>query len=382
MRKILIIALLFAFGAALFGYVIYQTGLEEIRNNVAQLSIRNFAFYLLLGINLFWLQALRWKLILKGHCHNVSIVSLFFYRLASFGVNFITPVQIGGEPVRVMLLSSEGKVSLRDSTASCITDKLFELSALVMFIAAGVIYLIFTNLVPARTEWLLGGIIVIFIALLIMGFRRIMNGSGLFRSAFVFLRLNKIARFQHVEEKIERTEKKMAEFLCHTDHQRTTIPKVCLLSVAIVSFSILEHWLLAWFLNINLTFTQAFLVSTIPLIAYLLPIPMGIGVFEAAHIALFALFGFSSGTALAIAIAIRTKDIIAALMGFTYATTHGVHIMGRKRNIPTAKELRTLSREGVKASALCPDLSQQQPHAHHQTKEQEQHHQFSKSVQK
>jgi glycosyltransferase 2 family protein len=342
--KYFIFGILFSVGSLLFAYVIHQTGVGAIWSTVSQMSALNCSLYLLLGLSIFGLYALRWKIILNCHGHKVGFIKIFLHRLAAYGVSYITPAQLGGDPVRIYLLSESENINLRDSTASVITDKLFELTALVIFITAGVVYLAFTNLVSNGTQWLLYGVMAGFIALLYYAYKKVADGTGFFRSIFKLLHLHKIKKLQHLESKIERTENRIADFLNHTYHRRTTIPMISILSLTIVSFSILEHWLLASFLGINLTFTQAFLVSTIPLVAYILPLPLGIGVFEGAHVGLFALLGYSPATALAIVLGIRTKDLIASLIGFIYASSHGVHLIGRKRNVPTKKELRVLNR--------------------------------------
>jgi glycosyltransferase 2 family protein len=345
MKKYSIFSTLFLLGAGLLYYVVSSIDLDSVWQNLSQISNTSYILYLCLGFGVFSLYTFRWKLILSCHGYSLSFMKLYWYRLSAYGISYITPAQVGGEPVRIYLVSESDNVRLRDAVSSVLTDKLFEVTALLTFITAGVIYLAFTNLVADGTQWVLFAIIGAFIALLTYTYRRVMSGKGILASVFRSLRLHKIKKIAHLETKIQRTENRIAHFLNHEDHQRHTIPLAAFISMAIVGFMIFEHWLLAYFLGVNLTITQAFLVSTIPLIAYMIPIPLGVGIYEGAHVALFSLLGFQPSFALSIVLAIRTKDILISIIGFIYALTHGVHLIGRKRNIPTKRELKEFQKE-------------------------------------
>ena len=127
-----------------------------------------------------------------------------------------------------------------------------------------------------------------------------------------------------------------------------------------------------------MSFTQAFLVATIPLVAYILPLPLGLGVFEGAHVGLFVLLGYSPASALAVVLGIRTKDILASMIGFIYAATHGVHLVGQKRNVPTKKELRSM----VSGESVVSQPLHQHSNQRHTQKQQDDHRELPTSIQK
>jgi glycosyltransferase 2 family protein len=361
MKKYTILGILFLLGAGLLYYVISSIDLAAVWNTLSQISLANYLIYLALGFGVFTLYTLRWKLILNCHGHSLSFIKMYWYRLSAYGISYLTPSQLGGEPVRIYLAAESDNVRLRDVVSSVLTDKLFEVSALLTFIAAGVIYLAFTNLVANGAQSVLFAIVIFLIALLVYTYHRLVSGKGVLAPLFRTVRLHKIKSISKFESKLIRTENRVAHFLSKEEHQRLAIPLAGLISIGIVAFIIFEHWLLAYFLGVNLTVTQAFIVSTIPLIAYMIPIPLGVGIYEGAHITLFSLLGYEPSFALSIVLAIRTKDIIISIFSLIYASTHGVHLIGRRRNIPTKKEIKEIQKEQLSPR----QLSQFQPPQHH-----------------
>jgi len=88
---------------------------------------------------------------------------------------------------------------------------------------------------------------------------------------------------------------------------------IAFLAVTVISFRVVEVFYLAHFFDIQLNFAQAFLISTLPGIALLLPVPAGLGVFEGGFASVFVLLGVPL-SAVAFALVIRLRDF--AFIGF------------------------------------------------------------------
>lgn len=322
MKKTLLILGLLLLGIALFVYVVHDTGLNNILNILLRVTFFQMLLYFCLSLGNFCLYVLRWWLVLYSHGHKVPFIKLFFYRMVGYSVSYLTPfAQAGGEPFRIYFLNDQHNVDLKESTSSVVIDKVFELSALVFFIICGFVYVLVKGFLPPQME------IVIFIFLfgslylLFLFYRKTLDGSGFFSSIFKLLRFHKIKKIAHLEEKIIHTEHFIAKFF--QDSPKYILPCCVTLSVLMVSTIILEHWLLAKFLGVTLSFSQAFLVSTLPSISYIIPIPGGFGVLEGMHSYLFAFLGYPTFVAVALVLLMRMRDLFFVFIGLIYSVVYG-----------------------------------------------------------
>jgi uncharacterized membrane protein YbhN (UPF0104 family) len=110
---------------------------------------------------------------------------------------------------------------------------------------------------------------------------------------------------------------------------RKVLLKLLVISVVTLVFLLVEHFLVAWFMGVKLTFMQVFLASTIPYIAYMMPIPGGLGALESGHAAVFALLGVPIN-AVAFVFIIRMRDFIFVLLGLIRGWHKGINIMKKE----------------------------------------------------
>lgn len=341
MKKKLVIAACVLVGITAFSAVVFTSDWNEIQSALGQLTF--FKLVAFLGVSLmgyFSLFTYRWKVLLGCHGHKVSFRRLLIYKLSGYGISFITPTQVGGEPVRIYFLNQNHDIPLKEATASVLMDKLLEVSSFVGFVSLGVIVISFSGIIPESALVPIGLMMLGFVVLLAYVFKRIHKGEHLLTAIFQRLGLKKYKRLASVEEKITRTEQLLTDFMCHKGHRKSTLPFVVFLSVAGWSMSIIEYKLLAEFLGISLSWFEGFMVATIPLIAYLLPVPGGLGMLEGAQVGMFSLLGHGSGLALAVVVLVRFKEIFFSCIGFAYSLSHGVSILGSKEE----QEISTSSR--------------------------------------
>jgi uncharacterized protein (TIRG00374 family) len=331
MKKKLIVFGLVVLGISIFAGVLGNAGWTDIWAMLSQMTIGKFLVFLALTQVSYALFNLRWQIILKTHGHHIPFAKLWLYRATGYGISYITPTQVGGEPVRIYLLNENHGIRLREATASVLFDKLLEMSSFLVFVGSGIIVASFTNLVPDSSLYsvslLIGGLVLVGIYI----FKKLLDGEGFLTTLFRTLRLEKIPRLQKFEEKIHNTEKLIMDFLSHTEHRKTTLPLLAFISLLAWSFTIAEYYMLSQFLGIGLTGFQSFLVATIPLMAYLLPVPGGLGMLEGAQAGMFGLLGYASSAAFAVVVMVRVKEIFFSSIGFGYALTHGLTLFGKEK---------------------------------------------------
>jgi uncharacterized protein (TIRG00374 family) len=244
--------------------------------------------------------------------------------MSAYAISYLTPsAGSGGEPVRIFFLHEEG-ISTKTAVSSTVIDKVFEYTALILFISSGVVIAIIEgSLFSGKMELMLVGFLIFFGGLIFWFYYATIKHIGFFSSILRFSRLNKIKRINKHEESIITIEKQMSDFYIQN------VPKfvfLLFLSFCTVFFMVLEHFLVAMFLGVKLTFLQSFLSSTIPGISYIIPIPGALGILEGSHAGIFAILGVSINVFVFVLI-LRIRDLIFIFIGLGHASKHGIQMI-------------------------------------------------------
>lgn len=313
-------------GIGLFVSIIVTTGVDAIWESLSKFSILGFIILVFLSLLNFALFTLRWDIILHHHHEGEKIpfYRLFLHRMTAYAVNYLTPsAQTAGEPVRIFFLKEDG-VETKNAVSTIVIDKVFEYTALILFIFSGVIVTIIEgSLFSGKMEIILGGFILFFAGLIFWFYYATIKNIGFFSSIFNFLRLNKIRRIKKFEPSIIKVEEKMAEF--YTKNVKKFL-FLMILSFATVFFMVLEHYLVALFMGVHLTFFQSFLSATIPGISYLIPIPGAVGMLEGSHAGVFALLGVGINVFVFVLI-LRLRDLVFILIGLAHASRYSIKMI-------------------------------------------------------
>lgn len=324
MKRLIVFIFLLLVGITFFVVMIFQTGPQEIWTTLRQFKLLHFGGFIFLSLLNFMLYTLRWHIIIKKTCVlKLSFWQLFMHRMSGFAVSYITPsAQTGGEPLRVMLLHKEG-VPNKKATSSVIIDKGLEFAALFIFIGVGMAIALFQGSLPDGMRIVFEILLVALIALVFWFYYSSVKNIGFFSSILRITRLNRFKKIKTLEENIKEVENEMSDF--YKKYSRVFILLVAI-SIIITSFLLLEHWMVARFMGVNLTFLQTFLVSTIPYIAYMIPIPGGIGILEGGHAAMFAVLGISIN-AFVLVLIIRIRDLFFVFIGLVHASKNAVQML-------------------------------------------------------
>ncbi len=333
MKKHFIVFFLFlVLGIGLFINMIVQTGPAQIWSTLRNFSFLFFLVYLTLSSLNFGLYTLRWKLILQALLKRekaprfrktVSFFDLFFHRMAGFAIGYLTPTaQTGGEPLRILLLHRDG-IRMSLSTASVIIDKALEYSTLMIFIVIGIFLALLDGSFPAGSRVFFGGVLVTFFVLIFWFYYASLKNIGFFSSLLRFFHLHKFSKIEKAIKKIVKVEAQMAAFYKQNGHIFLIL---ILISIIITGFQLFEHYMLALFFGVKMTFFQTFLVSTIPYLAYIVPIPGSLGILESGHAMMFALLGIHIN-AFVLVFIIRIRDFVFVLLGLIHASKEGLRML-------------------------------------------------------
>lgn len=266
----------------------------------------------------------RWWLILRALGYRVPYLSSLRYRMASFAISYFTPgMQFGGEPVQIYALHVRHGVPGPQALASVTLDKLFELLANFTFLAIGLTM----ALNYPRRFGPIGGraaLLSIGLALLPLAYLLVVwVGRSPLRVLAGWLEPRLSARI------IERRGVQIAlGAACGAEEQMGSllrrnpglIPRTIASSALIWALSLLEYWLALRVLGVSLAPAQTVLALTAARLAFLTPLPGGIGALEAGQMLAMSLLGLSPLTGVAISMWIRGRDIALGAIGAACGT--------------------------------------------------------------
>lgn len=325
MKKLIVFLGLLILGFVLLIRLIINTGFDNILNSIAEFSIFNFAVLCSLTAANFFLYAWRWRIILKNFepKNKVDFKTLYMARASAFSVGYMTPfLQIGGEPVRVYFLQKNG-IPTKHAIASVVVDKTLESTAFVALSVLGVALGFYFDLFEGKMSVILWRSLIAAIIFLLLLYYAIFFKSGFVSKLIRILHLTKFKVVHRFERKVAEIEDLMSDFCLK---HRWRFYFLMFLSCLNVGIYVLEHFFLALFLGVQLTAIQSFLVTSIPNVAYLIPIPGALGALESFHVLVFDFLGISIN-AVALVLILRVRDFLLVFIGIIYASGHGLHLI-------------------------------------------------------
>jgi len=289
-----------------------QISFRELLAVLQQLQVGEVFLLLLVNIAIVLLFSGRWWLILRVIGYSVSYPILSLYRLAGFSVSYLTPgPQFGGEPVLVFLLNRLQSVPIKSATSSVLLDKLLELLANFSFLAVGLYTALNAGLVGniVQAHWLLiailGAPLVYLIAL----------GRGYFIFSILLgslVRLKWMRRLSIIAGWIAEAEHEAGEII---QKNPGVIFQSYWVSMLVWVLMLGEYWLTLHFLGLSLDYTETIVVLSFVRLAFLSPVPGGLGLVEAGQIYALQLFGYPAAAGLGVALIIRARDSLLAGSG-------------------------------------------------------------------
>jgi len=308
-------------GLLVFAFLVAKVGPGRIWDNLKGLALPSLALLFVLR-TLYWIfRTLIWRTILAGDIavRPPSLGRLFGARIAGHAVSYLTPsAYLGGEAARTLLV--EG-VDRKRVLASVVIDTTFEILALVLFAAVGIVAIVAgsTLPVPSRLGLTAAMIAVVLGLIFLVGRQR----RGLFTWLVALL-----GRIGIRPAFIERNRDKIREVDAHISgfyaRGRRAVVRIFLLDVLLHAFWVAEiHLTLGALGAPGLTVGKSFLVVTLGAVGLFLPTtPASLGTYEAANLAVFIGLGWSAGLSLSLALVRRILALFWAGVGLIVIARH------------------------------------------------------------
>jgi len=279
-------------------------------------KLRLWQIFILLGINIliYLLITLRWWLILRAENKRISFLPLLAIRISAFGISYFTlGPQVGGEPLQVLYLERKYGMTYTRATSTVVLDKLLEFLANFILLSVG-LTAIFQAGILSTTD---GSSFLSLLGLIILLLWPPIHVVLLYRGKYpvsTFLRKfsnNKAIRFIAASERL-------AGIFCHR-HLSSLLTAIAVSILGAIGM-ISEYFMMTSFLGIHLSFWQTIAAWTAGWLAFLIPLPGGLGTLEASQVFAFSTFGIAAASAIGVALLIRARDLLIGGLGLLIAS--------------------------------------------------------------
>ena len=300
--------------AALLYFALRNVPLTEIWATLRGLKFWQILTLLGLNVLIYILITLRWWLIVCAEKKGVSFFPLLAIRVAVFGVSYFTlGPQVGGEPLQVLYLQRNYGMTYTRATSTVVMDKLLEFLANFFLLGFGLTAVIQAGIFSASKNSSLASLSGLAILLLLPPIHIVLLYHGKYPVSAVLRKFsnNKIVRFVAASER-------MAGTFCRR-HLRSLVSAIFVSVLAALSM-VIEFFCITWFLGIHLSFWQTIAAWTAGWLAFLVPVPGGLGALEASQVFAFGVFGISAVSAIGVTLLIRARDLLIGGLGLLIAS--------------------------------------------------------------
>ncbi len=322
---------LWGFVAILFWWAWRDLSVLELVEALKRFTPFSIGILFIINTAIILIFSSRWWLIARTLGHRIPYLALVKYRLASFGMSYFTPgPQFGGEPLQVYFLRARHKVSTEAALASVSLDKILEMLANFIFLALGILIVVWQGLFFQDISGMLilvstgiVGLLLGYLAALLLGKTPL---------AWTFGRLPLIKRDHASLSAIRQTlldaESRIGAF-CR-DEPRVIIQS-SILSVIIWLAMLGEYALALRFLGLETSLLNILAIITFARLAFLTPLPGGLGALEAGQVFAMQSLGFDPILGVSISLFIRVRDSLFGLLGLWIGSMmNSAHAYGEK----------------------------------------------------
>ena len=292
--------------------------LRDIWKTLRQLHLWQIAVLLGLNFTIYLLVTLRWWLIGKVEKKDLPLLPLLGVRLSVFGISYFTlGPQIGGEPVQVLYLQRKYKMTYTRATSTVIMDKLLEFLANFFLLAVGLMGIFQAGILPKDGSRAFVSLIGLVILLIWPPIHIILLYRGKYPIAS-FLRALPFIKKSARSFRFIAASERMAGTFCrrHLSSLISAIFVSLLAAVAMVG----EFFLVTNFLKINLSFSQTITAWTAGWLAFLVPLPGGLGALETSQVFIFGVFDVSAASTIGVVLLMRARDLLIGGLGLLIAS--------------------------------------------------------------
>jgi uncharacterized protein (TIRG00374 family) len=303
----------------LLWWVIRNAPLAEIWTAIRGLQLWEIAALLAANAFLYVLVTLRWWIIARADAKHIPYLPLLGVRVSVFAVSYFTlGPQVGGEPLQVLFLQRKYGLTYTRATASVLMDKLLEFLIDFILLAVGLTAIFRAGALTESKSlfsWELLGLVMLVLwppIHIILLYHRKYPLSALVRAISFIPKNAKWVRFLRA-----------AEWLAGNFCRRHLPNLLGALGVSVLAGAgmVCEYALMASFLGIHLPFWKTVAAWAAGWLAFLMPLPGGLGALEASQVFVLGGFAITNAVAISLILLMRGRDLLIGGLGLIMAGT-------------------------------------------------------------
>ena len=301
------------FGISLLIFIFNKVDINLFLNELNKLRF-NFLAILLIYFVGFILDSYSWQLCIENLVKTkLKLHQIFKIRIIGEAFNYVL-FQVGGEPIKALLLKNNFGIKYKSSIGSLILAKTIILFALIIFCFIGLLSIFYTNKFGANFEnaSLIG--FILFTALISLFF--IVQRYKLTSKIHNIFKNKLSKKFNIFFKNLQEMEHKISEFYKKT---KKDFFKILFLNLCNWFFGAFELYAIFFLLNQKITFLEAIAIETLVQLvrAMLFFIPSNLGTQEGVFVLAVNALKDSTPLGLAVAIIRRLREAIWISIGLT-----------------------------------------------------------------
>ena len=301
------------FGISLLIFIFSKVDINLFLNELNKLRFSFLAILLIYFVG-FILDSYSWQLCIENLVKTkLKLHQIFKIRIIGEAFNYVL-FQVGGEPIKALLLKNNFGIKYKSSIGSLILAKTIILFALIIFCFIGLLSIFYTNKFGANFEnaSLIG--FILFTALISLFF--IVQRYKLTSKIHNIFKNKLSKKFNIFFKNLQEMEHKISEFYKKT---KKDFFKILFLNLCNWFFGALELYAIFFLLNQKITFLEAIAIETLVQLvrAMLFFIPSNLGTQEGVFVLAVNALKDSTPLGLAVAIIRRLREAIWISIGLT-----------------------------------------------------------------
>ena len=311
----IIAALTWLVSSLLAGYIFSRLPPADFLTAIASLQLTDWAVWIGLNLIVLVLLATRWRILTHALGLGISMLQILGVRQAGALISFVTPgPQFGGEPLQVVWLWRRYRIPGPTALLAVGLDRFFELFVNFSVLLIAVLLLLSSAATP-DLDWITLSVILFGILLSMVG-----------ATSMLAVRPTRLRRF--IRRQVEHWQQhprlqKLGDHGTEISHQlsrlaanhRRALGFAILASCMAWAGMIVEFWFLLGLAQVPFDVTDFILLFTVMRLAFLLPLPGGIGSVEAGLFWSFQTLGLPLSMATSVVVLMRVRDLSLLLSG-------------------------------------------------------------------
>ncbi len=312
----------------LAAFVLQQLPFSTLSQSMANLSLTQCLSWIAVNLTIISVLVVRWMVLTRALGLSTGFTALLLIRQAGQLVSFITPgPQFGGEPLQVYWLWKNYRLARHAALLAVGLDRFFELWINFAVLLFAVFILLLTSAIDKNTWQVVALILtVLILSLSILGWVLITHPdiitSGLRRLAMCWQHHAILGKLDTQWGLIS------SNLLAVTAQQKPALLLAFILSLLGWAGMLGEIWLLLTFFDPTPDLTGFIVLFVAIRIAFLLPLPGGIGTIEAAVFWACQGLGLPGTAALGLIVLMRLRDAVVMLGGLLALRYLNAHVPG------------------------------------------------------